>query len=65
MLLTALNLRGIRESGTFFAVPTYLFMIAILGMCAFGMIQYFMGTLPQVESAGLRHRGGARLRRPS
>ena len=54
VLLTALNLRGIRESGTFFAVPTYLFMIAILGMCAFGMIQYFTGTLPQVESAGLR-----------
>jgi amino acid transporter len=53
VLLTALNLRGIRESGTFFAVPTYLFMFAILGMCAFGMIQYFAGTLPQVESAGL------------
>ncbi|MBA2457304.1 MAG: APC family permease, partial [Nocardioidaceae bacterium] len=28
--LTALNLRGVRESGTFFAVPTYLFMLAIL-----------------------------------
>ena len=54
VLLTALNLRGIRESGTFFAVPTYLFMIAILGMCAFGMVQYFMGTLPEVESAGFR-----------
>ena len=32
VLLTAMNLRGIRESGGFFAVPTYLFMFAILGM---------------------------------
>ena len=54
ILLTAMNLRGIRESGTFFAVPTYLFMFAILGMCAFGMLQYFLGTLPDVESANLR-----------
>ena len=53
VLLTAMNLRGIRESGTFFAIPTYLFMFAILGMCAYGMIEYFAGTLPQVESAGL------------
>ena len=29
-----MNLRGIRESGTFFAIPTYAFMVAILGMCA-------------------------------
>ena len=54
VMLTALNLRGIRESGTFFAVPTYLFMFAILGMCGYGMIQFFAGTLPQVESADLR-----------
>ena len=27
-VLAALNLRGVRESGTFFAVPTYLFMVA-------------------------------------
>ena len=26
-----MNLRGIRESGTFFAIPTYAFMLAILG----------------------------------
>ena len=38
VLLTAMNLRGIRESGTFFAVPTYRFMVAILGMCGIGML---------------------------
>jgi amino acid transporter len=51
ILLTAMNLRGIRESGTFFAIPTYAFMAAILGMSAFGMIRFLAGDLPRVESA--------------
>ncbi|HVK26506.1 MAG TPA: APC family permease [Actinokineospora sp.] len=53
VLLTAMNLRGIRESGSFFAVPTYLFMFAILGMCAFGFVEMANGSLPLVESADL------------
>jgi len=52
-VLTALNLRGVRESGTFFAVPTYLFMLAILGMCAYGFVEMLTGDLPQAESARL------------
>ena len=52
-VLAAMNLRGVRESGTFFAVPTYLFMTAILGMCAWGFIRLLSGTLPDVESADL------------
>jgi amino acid transporter len=52
-VLAALNLRGVRESGTFFAVPTYLFMLAILGMCAWGFLRLFAGDLPDVESADL------------
>jgi len=51
--LAAMNLRGIRESGTFFAFPTYAFMIAILGMCAYGFLRLAGGDLPDVESAGL------------
>jgi len=53
ILLAAMNLRGIRESGTFFAIPTYAFMFAILGMCAYGMLQLVTGNLPDVESARL------------
>ena len=49
----AMNLRGIRESGTFFAVPTYAFMVAILGMCAYGLLRLAAGDLPDVESADL------------
>jgi amino acid transporter len=55
-LLAALNLRGVRESGTFFAVPTYLFMLAILGMCAYGLLQLLRGDLPLAESAALQIR---------
>src|SRR6478609_10639063 len=51
VLLAAMNLRGIRESGSFFAVPTYLFMVAILGMCAYGLIEFSLGDLPMAESA--------------
>ena len=53
MLLMAMNLRGIRESGTIFAIPTYAFMVAILGMCAYGLLQLAAGTLNDVESADL------------
>ena len=52
-LLTAMNLRGVRESGAFFAVPTYLFMTAILGMCAYGLLRLLAGDLPDAESAHL------------
>jgi amino acid transporter len=54
LLLAALNLRGVRESGTLFAIPTYGFMIAVLGMCAWGLFTYLFGTLPQAESADFR-----------
>lgn len=53
VLLAAVNLRGVRESGTFFAIPTYGFMVAILGMGAFGIIQDATGSLQPVESADL------------
>ncbi len=53
VLLTTINLRGVRESGSAFAVPTYVFMFAILGMSAWGFLKYFLGDLPQAESAVL------------
>ncbi|WP_406020760.1 APC family permease [Nocardioides sp. NBC_00850] len=56
VLLTAMNLRGVRESGTFFAVPTYLFMFAILGMGLYGLLLLVNGNLPEAESASLHIR---------
>jgi amino acid transporter len=54
LVLMAMNLRGVRESGTTFAVPTYLFMVAILGMALWGFARYYLGDgLPPAESADL------------
>ena len=50
-LLTAVNLRGVKESGSAFAVPTYGFMAAIIGMTAFGLARHVFGGLPDAESA--------------
>ena len=53
VLLTAMNLRGVRESGKAFAVPVYLFMLGIIGMGIVGFVQKLTGTLEPAESAGL------------
>jgi len=50
-LLAAANLRGLRESGKTFAVPTYLFATGILVMIATGLIRQFVGTPIVAESA--------------
>jgi amino acid transporter len=52
-LLALLNLRGVRESGTGFAIPTYLYMGSIGLMAVVGMVQAATGTLARAESAGL------------
>lgn len=51
LLLMVMNLRGAKESGRAFAVPTYLFMIAILAMALWGLITYLTGDLPEAASA--------------
>ncbi|HSK32280.1 MAG TPA: APC family permease [Propionicimonas sp.] len=39
VILMAMNLRGVRESGTFFAVPTYAFMAGVLTMIGWGLFR--------------------------
>lgn len=53
VLLTALNLRGVRESGSLFALPTYLFMGSVLLMAGVGGYRHLTDTLPMAESADL------------
>lgn len=50
VILTALNLRGVRESGTAFAIPVYCFMGAIGLTAVWGFAQTMMGTLPMAAS---------------
>ena len=52
LILTALNLRGVRESGTFFAIPTYCFMAGIFLMVGYGLFRIFvLGDQVQAHSA--------------
>jgi amino acid transporter len=53
VLLMTMNLRGVRESGSFFAIPTYGFMIGVLGMTAWGLFRVLgMGEQLQAPTAG-------------
>ena len=48
LVVLIVNLRGVRESGKIFAVPTYMFIIAILLMLGVGLSQLLMGRLTPV-----------------
>jgi amino acid transporter len=52
IILVAANLRGVRESGKAFAIPTYLFIGSVGITIVVGLIRYFTGTLGLAESAG-------------
>ncbi len=49
--LTAMNLRGVRESGRAFAIPTYAFVLGVLGMIAVGLVESLTGNAPRATSA--------------
>lgn len=51
IFLTLVNLRGTREAGTAFAIPTYAYMVAIAVMIIVGFARLFMGNLPMADSA--------------
>ncbi|TLM83836.1 APC family permease [Pseudarthrobacter sp. NamE5] len=50
-VLALVNLRGVKEAGTVFAIPTYIFMASILGMTAVGIFQAATGQLGLAPSA--------------
>ncbi|GAA3925247.1 APC family permease [Actinomadura viridis] len=56
-LLTVLNLRGLRESGVAFAIPTYLFMFGIFSMLLWGFTRLLLGADLQAETAHLEVKG--------
>jgi amino acid transporter len=47
-LITLINLRGIRESGTIFAVPTYLFIFSLTSVIILGVVRIMLGWGPAV-----------------
>ncbi len=53
LILMGLNLRGARESGTVFAIPTYGFMFAVLGMIVVKHPVVSLSTPEEVPLAAL------------
>jgi amino acid transporter len=61
-LLTAINLRGVKESGRLFAVPTYVYVVTLGSLLVLGLVRSFTGDLaplPPNQAAldELTHRG--------
>jgi amino acid transporter len=53
LIVMALNLRGIRESGVAFAIPTYAFIVGVGLMLGWGLFRiYVLGDPLRAESAG-------------
>ncbi len=51
VVVTLLNLRGVRESGTLFAIPTYAFIFGIFAMIITAAIRWAAGDTMLAESA--------------
>lgn len=49
-IMTVVNLRGVKESGTVFAIPTYFFLGAMFLTLGMGLYRYFTGTLGVVTN---------------
>jgi amino acid transporter len=44
-LITIVNLRGVRESASIFAVPTYIFVVSMFALLALGLFRLATGSL--------------------
>ena len=54
VFLSIVNLRGVRESGGAFAIPTYVFMVSMLAMIGIGLFRIFvLGQELMSETADL------------
>ena len=58
--MTLVNLRGIKESGRVFALPTYFFLFMTLLTIIIGFYHYFTGTLGMVTGIEPLHGGAIR-----
>jgi len=51
VLIILVNLRGVREASTAFAIPTYLFIGSVMLMIGTGLVRWMLGDAPIAESA--------------
>jgi len=50
LLVMTMNLRGVRESGVAFAIPTYFFLLTMTLTVCVGLFRFFTGTLGIVQN---------------
>jgi len=53
IIMTVVNLRGVKESGRIFAVPTYFFLVMAFLMLIVGVIHYASGTLVAIPPSSI------------
>ena len=49
-LMTVANLRGMKESGTIFAPPTYIYVTILFAMIVLGLYRYYSGDLARLPA---------------
>ncbi len=54
-LLAVMNLRGVRESGTLFAIPTYGFILSILVLVIWGFVKWVTGQPMEAPTAHMQY----------
>lgn len=61
VLITWINLRGVRESGTIFAIPTYAFVGGVFVVILIGMVRYtgLFGAAPIPEASEILESSGS------
>jgi amino acid transporter len=50
VVIAMINLRGVRESGLFFSIPTYVYLVSIFGVLGLGFFHYLTGTMPEYHA---------------
>jgi amino acid transporter len=64
VVITMMNMRGVKESGRVFAIPTYIYLIVLAGLILYGLGQSIFGDVDPVPFDpelfdGTREAGGA------
>jgi amino acid transporter len=63
-LVTVGNLRGVKESGQVFAIPTYVYIVALAALIGWGLLRFYTGqlhALPPNQGELLAFTGGQAL----
>jgi amino acid transporter len=64
-LITLANLRGMKESGTLFAFPTYLYIFTVASMVLYGLYKIYFGEIGEIpfdeEQAEIAREAGGSL----